>query len=131
MDGSCNKHGSAVRRGRWIDRQAGGQADTKKRLPPRQTAAHPSRPLAQLPADSGHVSGVGGEPLLAVVQSATLRRVLDTEPQRSDGALQHGLHVPKQDGHSQDQRGCGADNRQSEGQADRRETAGGSSGREG
>lgn len=95
-DGSCNKHGQAMRR-------AGGQSD-------RQTcvaiAAHLSHPLAQLPADGGHVSGVCGKPLLAVVQSAALRCVLDTEPQAGDGALRHRLHLPEQDRHPQDDCSC-------------------------
>lgn len=115
-DGRFLQHGQAVR-------QAGRQTDSLRQShhPLQGTAAHLSRPLAQLPADSGHVPGVCGEPLLAVVQRAALCRVLDTDPQAGDGALRHRLHLPEQDGHPQDQRGCGADNRQNEGRTGRRE----------
>lgn len=68
----------------------------------RQTAKYLSGSLRQLPADGGDVSGVGGEPLLAVIQSAALCRPLDPEPQTGHCALRHRLHVPEQDRDPQD-----------------------------
>lgn len=65
---------------------------------------HLSASLGQLPADSGDVTSVGGEPLQAVVQraAAVLVRLLHLQPQRRHCALHHRLHLAEQNGNTQD-----------------------------
>lgn len=63
-----------------------------------------SRSLRQLPADGCDIPGVCGEPLLTVIQSTALCGLLDQQPQTRHCTFRHRLHLPKQNGHPQDDR---------------------------